>query len=424
MDDINESIRNAKQQLEQMIDLNPEIMLLLDRDANIVRCNHAALTFLALPGYQDILGHSLGEFLIDAPSGFFDALLHSEEGYQSKRLTTALPSGECRELGFTTVNPGHHDDPIALIISDLTEEAKKLARTEQTYKKETVQAITGALLHTLGQPLTVIMLRAQLIQLALERGNQPPDELKKSLQDIMTLSMDVAATLDRLGNASSFAEETYLEGVQMLDIAKASESPEENGTDAAASAATHALAAAMDAKLPGSGDHVMRTGELATLIALEMGLSRKEATVARQCGILHDIGKIGMPDALLMKPGRLTDEEMDTMRKHTSVGRAMLMNFPFFKNEAEVAYRHHERFDGTGYPDGLKGDAIPLYVRIATVADTFEAMRDRRAYKEPAKNQDAYDEILACAGTHFDPTVVEAFKVCYPKMIERFPVIG
>jgi putative two-component system response regulator len=123
------------------------------------------------------------------------------------------------------------------------------------------------------------------------------------------------------------------------------------------------------------------------------------------------VGKVAVPDAILTKPGPLTDEEWAVMRRHAAEGAAMLAGSraPVMRMAEEIALTHHERWDGTGYPSGLAGDAIPLAGRICAVCDVFDALRSRRPYKEPWTLQDALDEIARERGRHFDPAVVDAF---------------
>lgn len=132
---------------------------------------------------------------------------------------------------------------------------------------------------------------------------------------------------------------------------------------------------------------------------------------------LHDIGKVGIPDRILLKPGRLTPDEFVVMRRHAALGRAAIeraeralgMSVDFLRLAKEIAYSHHEKWDGSGYPDGLAGEAIPLSARLMAVADVYDALISRRVYKEPLPHDVAVAEILACRGTHFDPALVDAF---------------
>jgi len=125
--------------------------------------------------------------------------------------------------------------------------------------------------------------------------------------------------------------------------------------------------------------------------------------------LLHDIGKIGIPDAILLKPGPLTPEEWKVMHTHPEIGRRLIERIPFLRGAVPIVYSHHEKWDGSGYPRGLGGEDIPLGARIFAVVDAFDAMTFDRPYSKAITFDAAKAEIKRCAGTHFDPAVVEAF---------------
>jgi putative nucleotidyltransferase with HDIG domain len=153
--------------------------------------------------------------------------------------------------------------------------------------------------------------------------------------------------------------------------------------------------------------------ERVTLYALEiakvMGLSEEEIDVIRFGGYLHDIGKIGVKDTVLLKPGRLNDEEFEEIKQHSVIGYNILKPIKFFPKERDLIRHHHERYDGRGYPDGLGGEDIPITSRILAVADTYDAMTSTRPYRKALEHQFAVEEIIRCSGKQFDPKVVEAF---------------
>ncbi len=139
------------------------------------------------------------------------------------------------------------------------------------------------------------------------------------------------------------------------------------------------------------------------------------------CAPLHDIGKIGIPDAILLKPGKLTAEEFDVMKTHTTIGAEILRDGSntIVKMAETVALTHHEKWDGSGYPLGLKGELIPLCSRIVAIADVFDALTHERPYKEAWPVEKAVDEIRRLSGTHFDPMVVSAFDACLDSSIRK-----
>ncbi len=169
------------------------------------------------------------------------------------------------------------------------------------------------------------------------------------------------------------------------------------------------LAAAIDAKDAYTRGHSERVAEYGTLVAQRMGLSEEEILALELAAYLHDIGKIGIPEAILRKPGRLDDEEFAVMKGHPIVGATILTPVEFPWPIMPAVRHHHEHFDGRGYPAGIAGSEIPLLARILTVADSFEAMVSDRPYRKGRDHREAIAEIVRCSGTQFDPQVVDAF---------------
>jgi two-component system response regulator RpfG len=160
-----------------------------------------------------------------------------------------------------------------------------------------------------------------------------------------------------------------------------------------------------------TGNHIIRMAKYARLIAEELKLSAMECDEIESSAPMHDIGKIGIPDHILRKPGPLNAEELDAMRRHTVIGHQMLSDSPsrYLQIGAVIALGHHEKFDGTGYPNGLAGNAIPLPSRIVAVGDVFDALMTRRPYKEAWPLQQALDYVKSGSGSHFDPDCANAF---------------
>lgn len=170
-----------------------------------------------------------------------------------------------------------------------------------------------------------------------------------------------------------------------------------------------ALVTALDFRDNETQGHSYRVVEYAVMVAERMGVCEPELTQIRRGAILHDVGKIGVSDAVLRKPGKLVSGEWDEMKRHPEMGYRMLRHIPFLKPALDIVLSHQERFDGTGYPRGMSGEEIPLGARIFSVVDTFDAMTSDRPYRKALSIQAARDEILRCAGTQFDPRVSEAF---------------
>ena len=170
-----------------------------------------------------------------------------------------------------------------------------------------------------------------------------------------------------------------------------------------------ALANAVDAKDNYTAGHAQHLAVVALDIGREMGMNEHELEGLRYGAILHDIGKIGVPDAVLQKPSGLDPDEWAQMREHPSIGARILSPVPHLASAAQIVHHHHERYDGNGYPDGLVGEAIPLGARILTVVDSYNAITDKRVYKEARSHAEAVSELKRHAGTQFDPRVVEVF---------------
>ncbi len=170
-----------------------------------------------------------------------------------------------------------------------------------------------------------------------------------------------------------------------------------------------ALARVLDERDELTSHHCETVSRYSELIAREMKLADTEIKVIGRAAWLHDIGKVGMRNDILFKPGSLTEEERAHAKLHAATGGDLLKKFPLFERGAAYVRNHHEWFDGTGYPDHLKGEEIPLGARILAVADAFEAMTDIRPYRKPLSVEAALLELYSCAGTQFDPAVVQAF---------------
>ena len=168
-----------------------------------------------------------------------------------------------------------------------------------------------------------------------------------------------------------------------------------------------AIAKTVDAKDESTSQHSQRVSEYAVMIGRELGFTEKECENLRKAALLHDIGKIGIPDRILNKPGKLTDEEYIIMKSHVTHGAEILKDFTMVEHVVEGALYHHERYDGRGYVSGLKGEEIPIYGRIIGVADTFDAMTQNRVYRQGLGIDFVVEEIERCKGTQFDPRIAD-----------------
>nr|CAX84247.1 Response regulator receiver modulated metal dependent phosphohydrolase [uncultured bacterium] len=167
-----------------------------------------------------------------------------------------------------------------------------------------------------------------------------------------------------------------------------------------------------------TGGHIVRMSQYAVLLGRAAGLSPTEQELLLHAAPMHDVGKIGIPDSILLKPGKLTPEEFAVMRTHTLLGGQLLAEEPslLLHTAHTIAMTHHERWDGTGYPNGLAGEAIPLMGRICCLADVFDALTSQRPYKQAWSIEDACYEIHRCAGSVFDPGLVRIFDAVLPEM--------
>lgn len=194
------------------------------------------------------------------------------------------------------------------------------------------------------------------------------------------------------------------------------------------------MAALAEIRDTDTGSHIQRTKLYIEELAIQLGRTAKYSRILDQQTIdlivtsapLHDIGKVGIPDYILLKPGKLTREEFEIMKTHTTLGRDAIaraervMNNPhsFLRFAKEIVYAHHERWDGSGYPEGVTGESIPLSARLMAVADVYDALTSKRVYKEACTHEKAAELIAEEAGKHFDPDIVQVFLKCQGKFKE------
>lgn len=199
----------------------------------------------------------------------------------------------------------------------------------------------------------------------------------------------------------------------------------------------HAMASMAETRDNETGNHIRRTQHYVKVLAEKLRYhprfekflnNDKTIEMLFKSAPLHDIGKVGIPDAILLKPGRLTRQEFDVMKSHTTLGRDAIVHaeknlgieVPFLQYAKEIAYSHQEKWDGSGYPDGLSGDNIPISARLMAVADVYDALVSRRVYKAPMLHDDAVKIMLDGRAQHFDPDMIDAFIACQ----DQFKLIG
>jgi putative nucleotidyltransferase with HDIG domain len=169
------------------------------------------------------------------------------------------------------------------------------------------------------------------------------------------------------------------------------------------------LSAAIEARDPYAKGHSSRVTVFAQAMARRIGLDKERVSILRLGALLHDVGKLAVPSSVLLKRGPLTEAEVGQMRRHPAAGARMLETLGAPATILPVVLHHHERWDGAGYPTGRRGEEIPLEARVLCIVDSFDAMTSTRPYRAPRRPDDAWDELQRCAGTQFDPELVEAF---------------
>jgi len=176
-----------------------------------------------------------------------------------------------------------------------------------------------------------------------------------------------------------------------------------------------AFAVSIEMRDPYTGGHTKRVSEISVLFATALGFDEGKCDEVRIGGVLHDIGKIGISDLILQKPGLLTKEEFNEIKKHPLIGREIIRNIDSMNTMTPYILYHHERYDGTGYPEGLARESIPIEGRIVALADAVDAMVSNRIYRPKMELGAVYAEIMKCAGTQFDPAIVEIFRELWSK---------
>jgi response regulator RpfG family c-di-GMP phosphodiesterase len=228
--------------------------------------------------------------------------------------------------------------------------------------------------------------------------------------------LHLLATVDKLCATRDDDEPTTGANADILRLIEIGQRQHELLTDAYRQI-LESLLDALESRDAETSAHSRRVSAYATRLTLELDASLLDDPTLEWGFLLHDIGKIGVPDQILLKPGALDDAERRCMERHPVIGQRLVSHIPFVQGRGiQVIRSHHERWDGRGYPDGLEGDRIPLASRIFSVADALDAMTDVRPYRSPLRWADAIEEIVAMRGTQFDPDVVDALVASEPEV--------
>ena len=212
-----EIIERAKHELEQMMDFNPQVMLLVNQDGMVVRTNRALLEFLGLSDFRDALGHRLSDLIQCETLAAFPQFVSTAVHGGDREIDVTMPSGK-RVLNFRVVAPTPGSELHVVIIDDVTDFKSATVHLEKQHKMQAIEALMGALMHNINQPLTVIMVTARLMHFAIEKGSWNPEEMKKNLQTIMDLTMQISRLMDQVKVPRDFVTEAYLKGMEILDI--------------------------------------------------------------------------------------------------------------------------------------------------------------------------------------------------------------
>lgn len=234
-----------------------------------------------------------------------------------------------------------------------------------------------------------------------------PNSEEKILQELDDLKNDFISTIDKLTKDFKRQRKEYDELQHRLkEIEELGREIEETQREV-----VFTMGAIGESRSKETGNHVKRVAEYSKLFALYCGLEEKEAEMLKQASPMHDIGKVAIPDAILNKPGHFDDEERLHMNRHAELGYEMLKHSkrPLLKAAATVAYEHHEKWDGSGYPRGLAGEAIHIFGRITAVADVFDALGSDRCYKKGWEDEKIFAYFKAERGKHFDPALIDIF---------------
>ena len=368
------SLQEANKRLEALVTTDPLTSLPNHRalvdivDKEIERSaryhRHCTLLFLDLDHFKalnDGCGHAAGDSALRELGGVFRQCLR----------------------GIDTVGRWGGEEFVALLPETEAQQGLEIA--------ERVRQAVGSHLFAAGGGIRVTC--------SLGTATYPADALNRS---------DLTAAADRAMYAAKRLGRNQVRAFTDPSLATLETSQESSREEVALLGTVEALASLVEARDAYTSEHTNEVADLARRIAREMGLEPAEIRLAGMVGKLHDIGKVAIPDAVLQKPGKLTPDEWTQIRQHPVIGAEVVSRIPGLRVTAPGIRSHHERWDGTGYPDGLSGDDIPLTARIVAVADVYNAITTTRVYRPSRSHTEALAELRRCAGSQFDPVVVDA----------------
>lgn len=347
---------------------------------NLLKATEAIASTLQLDPLLDTI-MELGMNVMDA-EGCSVLLIDEKE----KKLQFVAASGAKKEeIKKLTLDIGEgvagwvvqNDQP--LLIEDVSKDARFSKRVDEVLRQETKSLICV--------PLKVKERTIGVMEVINKKGDRTFTERDMVL--FKPLSAQAAVAIER-ARLYEDLEDMYISTVK-------------------------SLAAAIDAKDPYTRGHSERVTRFSLLITKELGLDEKIQKDVQLCGLLHDVGKIGVPISVLRKKEKLTDEDWKEIRRHPVLGAEIISPIKQLKELIPNVRHHHERYDGKGYPDNLKGEEIPLIARILAVADTFDALTSERPYRNGLSDKEALEEIEVCKGTQLDPACADAFSAGYNK---------
>ena len=336
--------------------------------------------------------------------------------HDTSLVATTLTSAQARDFASvvrssTLIGP----DPIEL--DGAAHAALEIAHigSVRIYALSSVDEAAAAALSRMNVALAGLALGAFALALLgsvwMARLLSGPIEHLSVAIDQIAAARDLTRRLPATGSSLELDLLTNTFNDLMASVAEA-----ESRTEAAYAGAIRALAAALDARDPYTAGHSERVGVLSVGIGRVLKLSDADLEVLRLGALLHDIGKIGIPDAVLRKPGPLTDEEFEAVMQHPVVGARILRTIPFLLPHVDIVELHHERPDGLGYPKGLRGEDIPLLARVVHVADAYDAITSARAYRQGRTSSDALRELWRCSGTEYHAEIVGALARALPRL--------